>query len=174
MSESAALSAEQIEALIIKLSDSDGVVRQKAREDLVAAGSHDVTRALIIVLNDPRQHTRWEAAKALVAIGDPIAASALTHHLRDDDSDVRWLAAEGLGELGEAGLLATLNAAIRHSGDAIFCQAAHHAFKEFKRHGTHADKLNEVMKACETPEPGIHVPLEAFKVLEAICQGPNC
>ena len=171
MSESeATISAEEIEALVAKLSDSDGVVRQKAREGLVAAGTHDVTRALIIVLNDPRKHTRWEAAKALVAIGDPIAASALTHHLRDEDSDVRWLAAEGVAELGEAGLKATLNASIRHSGDSVFCQAAHHAFKEFKKHGTHADKLDDVMKACETPEPGIHVPLEAFKVLEAICQ----
>ena len=169
MSESAAtLSAKEIEALVTKLSDSDGVVRQKAREDLVADGSHDVTRAMIIVLNDPRTHTRWEAAKALVAIGDPIAASALTHHLRDDDSDVRWLAAEGVAELGEAGLLATLNAAIKHSGDAEFCKAAHHAFKEFKRHGTHAKKLDAVMKACETDEPGVHVPLEAFKVLEEI------
>ena len=170
MSESAALSAKDIEALVVKLSDSDGAVRQKAREALVADGSHDVTRAMIIVLNDPRQHTRWEAAKALVAIGDPISASALTHHLRDEDSDVRWLAAEGVAELGEAGLKATLNAAIRHSGDAAFCKAAHHAFKEFKRHGTHAKKLDAVMEACETDEPGVHVPLEAYKVLEEICQ----
>ena len=170
MSEPTSLSAEDIDALVLKLSDSDGVVRQKARETLVAEGSHDVTRALVIVLNDPRQHTRWEAAKALVAIGDPISASALTHHLRDSDSDVRWLAAEGVAELGDAGLQATLNAAIRYSGNAEFCAAAHHAFKEFKKHGTHADKLNDLMEACESNEPGVHVPLEAYKVLEAICK----
>ena len=170
MSEStASLSAKEINALVSKLSDSDGIVRHDARESLVAANSHDVTGALIVALDDLREHVRWEAAKALVAIGDPIAAPALTHHLHDENGDVRWLAAEGVAELGEAGLKATLNAAIRHSHDADFCKAAHHAFKEFRRHGTHANKLDEVMKACEKSEPGVHVPEAALKVLEEIC-----
>ena len=173
MSEStAALSVKEINALVSKLSSSDGIVAQKAREDLITAGTagnHDVTRALIVALDDLRQPTRWEAAKGLVAIGDPIAAPALTHHLHDEDGDVRWLAAEGVAELGEPALKATLNAAIRHSHDADFCKAALHAFKEFQRHGTHADKLDEVMKACEMSEPGVHVPVAALKVLEQIC-----
>ena len=170
MSDSAAtLSAKDIEALISKLSDSDEKVRHDARETLVAASSHDVTRALVVALDDHKQYTRWEAAKALVAIDDPIAASALTHHLHDDDADVRWLAAEGVAELGEAGLKATLNAAIRHAHNAEFCKAAHHAFKEFKRHGTHKDKLDDLIKACEMSEPGVHVPGTALKVLKQIC-----
>ena len=166
----ASLSGKDIESLVLKLSDSDGLVRQNAREALVAEGTHDVTRALIGAIEDPRQHTRWEAAKALVAIKDPIAASALTHHLHDEDREVRWLAAEGIAELGDAGLKSTLNAAIRHSSHSEFCKAAHHAFKEFKRHGTHAKKLDEVIKACEMSEPGVHVPVAALKVLKAICE----
>ena len=150
------------------MGDADGVVRTKAREELVAIGGHDVTRALVVALDDHRREIRWEAAKALVGIGDSIAAPALTHHLHDEDEDVRWLAAEGVAELGEAGLLSTLNAAIRHARDHDFCKAAHHAFKEFKRHGTHADKLDEVMKACEKGEPGVHVPVAAYKVLQQI------
>jgi len=81
---------------------------------------------------------------------------------------VRWLAAEGDAELGEDGLLSTLYAAIRHAREPEFCKAAHHAFKEFKRHATHADKLDEVIKACEMSEPGVHVPVAAFKLLQQI------
>ena len=158
----------EIKELISKLEDADGVVRMNAREELVEAGGHDVTRALVIALNDHRRDIRWEAAKALVGIGDSIAAPALTHHLHDDDEAVRWLAAEGVAELGEAGLLSTLNAAIRHARDPDFCKAAHHAFKEFKGHGTHADKLDEVIEACSKSEPGVHVPVAAFKVLQLI------
>ena len=158
----------KIKELVIKLGDSDGVVRKKSREELVAIGSHDVTRALVIALNDHRRDVRWEAAKALVQIGDTIAAPALTHHLHDEDPEVRWLAAEGVAELGEAGLLSTLSSAIRHARDPEFCKAAHHAFKEFKRHLTHEDKLDEVIKACEASEPGVHLPVAAFKVLQLI------
>ena len=160
--------ANKIKELTDKLGNEDGAVRLKAREELVEIGSHDVTRALVNALNDHRRSTRWEAAKALVAIGDPIAAPALTHHLHDDDAEVRWLAAEGVAELGEEGLLSTLNAAIRHAREPEFCKAAHHAFKEFKRHGTHADQLDAVIKSCEMGEPGVHVPVEAFKLLQSI------
>ena len=163
------ISEAEIKELVVKLSDEDALARQSAREKLVEIGTHDVTRALIIALNDPRQQVRWESAKALVGIGDPIAASALVHHLNDTDSDVRWLAAEGVAELGEAGLLATLNAAIRNANETEFCRSVHHAFKEFKKHGTHRDKLDDVMKACEKSEPAVHLPVAALKVIEQIC-----
>ena len=162
------ISDTKIEELVAKLGNTDGVERQKAREELVEAGGHNVTRALVISLNDHRRDIRWEAAKALVKIGDPIAAPSLTHHLHDEDREVRWLAAEGVAELGEPGLLSTLNAAIRHASDPEFCKAAHHAFKEFKRHATHADKLDDVIKSCEKNEPGVHVPVAAYRVLQQI------
>ena len=160
----------KIKELVAKLGDSKGSERLKSREELVAIGSHDVTRALVIALNDHRRDVRWEAAKALVQIGDPIAAPALTHHLHDEDPEVRWLAAEGVAELGEAGLLSTLSASIRHARDSEFCKAAHHAFKEFKRHATHKHELEDVIKACETSEPGVHLPVAAFKLLQEISE----
>ena len=162
------INAAKIEELTVKLAATDGVERQKAREELVAAGGHDVTRAMVVALNDHRRDVRWEAAKALVDIADPIAASALTHHLHDEDSEVRWLAAEGVAELGEPGLLSTLSATIRHASDSEFCKAAHHALKEFKRHSTHSDKLDDVIKACEMSEPGVHLPVAAYRVLQQI------
>ena len=162
------MSDAEIEELIAKLGDADAVVRLQAREELVATGGHDITRALVVALDDHRRDIRWEAAKALVGIGDAIAAPALTHHLHDEDIDVRWLAAEGVAELGEAGLLSTLNAAIRHAREPEFCKAAHHAFKQFKKHETHADKLDEVIEACEMGDAGIHVPVAAYKVIQQI------
>ncbi len=158
----------KIEDLINQLADSDGISREKARKALVEIGGTDVTRALVVELNDPRRDVRWEAGKALISIGDPIAAPALVHHLSDEDSDIRWLAAEGLSNLGKAGLLATLNASIRNAGNSDFCRAAHHAFKQFKKSQKYTGVLDPAIEACETSEPGVSLPVAAYKVLQQI------
>ncbi len=157
-----------IEQLVDKLCADDGVIRINAREQLVKMGGIDVTRALMIEMNDPRRDVRWEAAKALVSIADPISAPALVQHLSDNDGDIRWLAAEGLGGLGEPGLLAVLNAATRHASDSEFCKAAHHGFKEFRKHEIHANHLVKVIEACEGPEPGVSLPVAAYEALQQI------
>ncbi len=157
-----------IEQLVDKLCADDGATRMKAREQLVKMGGIDVTRALMIEMNDPRRDVRWEAAKALVAIADPIAASALAHHLSDQDGDIRWLAAEGLAELGEPGLLVVLNASMRQASGSDFCKAAHHAFKEFRKHRVHSEQLDKVIEACEASEPGVSLPVAAYEALQQI------
>ena len=159
---------ENIEFLIKQLEGSDGVARQDAREKLTEIGGAEVTQALVILLNDHRRDVRWEAAKALIAIRDPSTASALTHHLSDEDSDIRWLAAEGLGELGEAGLLASLNAAIRYARDKEFCRAVRHTFLDFKKRRVHPELLDPLVEACNSSDHGAHLPVAAFKVLEQI------
>ena len=158
----------EINNLIAQLSNQDGMQRQKAREELVALGGIDVTRALIIELSDPRRDVRWEAGKALIEIADPIAAPSLVRQLLDEDGDIRWQAAGGLATMGEPGLLVTLNAAIRHAGNSEFCDAAHHAFKEFRKAGVHRQVLEPVMEACDGNEPGVALPVAAYKVLEQI------
>ena len=158
----------KIQGLIKQLWDSDGATREKARGELIEIGGPDVTRALIIELNDPRRDVRWEAGKALISIADPIAAPALVNHLMDEDGDIRWLAAEGLAVLGIPGLLATLNASTRHASDNDFVEAVHHAFKQFKKHGIHAKKLDPVVDACEHNEPGVGLPVEAYKLLQEL------
>ncbi len=157
-----------IEQLVAQLDNNDGVARGAARDKLVKLGGHDVTRALIFELNDPRRNVRWEAAKALIAIADPVAAPALVLHLGDEDHDIRWLAAEGLGRLGDAGLLATLNATIRNSSDSDFCDAAHHAFKEFAKHEIHAEAIEPVIKACGSSVPGTKLPVAALEAIQKI------
>lgn len=160
--------SETINGLILQLPDSDGVVRVKAREALVEIGGPEVTRALIVELNDHRRIVRWEAAKALIAIADPIAAPALAQHLHDDDGDLRWLAAEGLSSLGIVGLKTTLTAAIHHASDSEFVRAVHHSLKEFRKHRIQTDLLEPVIEACEGTEPGVSLPVAAYKALEQL------
>ncbi|MCA9211494.1 MAG: HEAT repeat domain-containing protein [Planctomycetales bacterium] len=166
-----AQTSTELKELVDQLSDSDPVTRQRARTQLVAIGSQDVTRALLVELNDPRQRIRWESAKALDAIADPISAAGLVLHLDDPDDDVRWLAAEALAKLGESGLLATLTGAIRMSRSTHFCHAAHHAFKEFHKQHVHADVLQPVIKACDGLDPTVHLPLESYRALCIIRTG---
>jgi HEAT repeat protein len=161
----------EIEKLIHELVEGDSDSRPQARAALIEIGSPDVTRALVFELNDPRRDVRWEAAKALVSIADPIAAPALVLHLQDEDADIRWLAAEGLASLGEAGLLATLNAAIRNASNSDFCKAAHLAFKELKKYGYHSELLDPVIESCESTAPGVSLPVSAYKLLRQIKAG---
>ncbi len=159
---------EKIAGLILQLADSDGVIRTKAREELVEMGGPEVTQALVVELNDHRRSVRWEAAKGLISIADPIAAPALAHHLHDDDGDVRWLAAEGLSSLGLIGLQTTLTSAIHHASNPEFVRAVHHSLKEFRKHKVQTTVLDPVIKACEDSEPGVSLPVAAYKALEQI------
>lgn len=59
-----------IESLMELLSSKDGMVRQKARESIVAAGRPAVPPLTRILLHSPSKQVRWEAGKALGAIGD--------------------------------------------------------------------------------------------------------
>ena len=93
----------RIPPLIENLAGQDPVVREKAREAVLAIGKPAVP-LLIQLLAHRGPHVRWEAAKALCSIADPIAATALVNALDDGDSDVRWVAAEGLTALGREGL----------------------------------------------------------------------
>lgn len=157
-----------IEELIAKLADSDGIQREKARNELVEIGGIDVVRALIIAINDHRPEVRFEAAKALIALGDPIAASALAHHLHDVDGDIRRLVAGGMAKLGKDALMTTLTSAIHYASDSGFCEAAHQAFQEFKKYGVHPELMDSLISACEDDEPGVSLPVAAFNALEAI------
>ena len=160
-----------IEQFVHQLESEDEHERTAAREELIELGGHDVTRALVFELNDPRRDVRWEAAKALISIADPIAAPALVQHLSDEDYDIRWLAAEGLWRFGEAGLLSTLNESTRNASNVDFCDAAHHAFKEFRKQGVRAKYLDPVIDACESPEPGVSLPTAAYHAVQQIKTG---
>jgi HEAT repeat protein len=161
-----------VDVLVGDLANTDPVVRQCARESLVALGSREVTAALVAELTDPREHVRWEAAKALSALKDPVSAPALVHALEDNDEDVRWLAAEGLIALGKTGSMAVLSGLIKRAGSTAFCRSAHHVLSGRSQEGS-AKAIAPVLVALTGPEPGVFAPAAAYDALMDIKVGQS-
>ena len=153
-----------VDSLVADLANKDSVVRQRARESLVALGSNEVTTALVAELTDPREHVRWEAAKALAALKAPVAAPALVHALDDDSGDVRWLAAEALVALGKTGLMAVLSGLIKRASSTAFCRSAHHVLHDCSQE-VNAEAIAPVLVALDGPEPGVCAPPAAYAAL---------
>lgn len=157
-------SQTEVDSLVADLANTNPVARQRARESLVALGSHEVTAALVLELIDPRDHVRWEAAKALSALTDPVSAPAMVHALEDDNGDVRWLAADGLVALGKTGLMAVLSGLIKRASSTAFCRSAHHVLSGCSQEGN-ANTIAPVLVALTGPEPGVCVPPAAYDAL---------
>ena len=111
----------RIPPLLSDLAGGNPVVRERARETLVAIGK-PVVPALIQMLSYRRPLARWEAAKALCGIADPLAATALVNALDDEDDEVRWVAAEGVAALGGYGLAALLAELLERARSSWFRQ----------------------------------------------------
>jgi HEAT repeat protein len=166
-------------ALVARLSSSDAVVREKAREELVVRGRSSV-EPLIEALSDKMNQTRWEAAKALVCLRAPEAAPALVTALGDERFGVRWLAAEALISLGWDALEPLLTELTR---PAVFWRAegAHHVLRHLAALESN-EFLQPVVAALEDPELEIAVPFAAETALrklrglagrEALAPGPR-
>ncbi len=67
--------SEEIAALVAKLGDKDGLIRETARLALIDFGQSAVP-PLVRLLGDKREQVRWEAVNALSEIADPSAACA--------------------------------------------------------------------------------------------------
>ena len=104
-----------------------------------------------------------------IAIADPIAAHSLLHALDDRDQDVRWVAAEGLVALGQTGLLTVLSGLTRRAQSPAFCRSAHHVLHDL-RQKDHADVINRVLEALESPDPEVAAPVAAYDALVALKQ----
>jgi HEAT repeat protein len=155
-----------IGALIADLGVKDGMVRERARQSLVAIGGPAVA-PLIEALADRNTQMRWEAAKALSQIADPASAPALVSILEDEVFDVRWLAAEGLIALGREALVPLLQTLIEHPDSLWLCEGAHHVLHELSAGGL-KEVLRPLLAALEDVEPSVEVPLAAEKALDAL------
>lgn len=145
------------------LSDSDGLVRERARRALVALGSASV-EPLIRALTDPEDQLRWEAAKALSAIRDAASAPALVTALEDDLFGVRWLAAEGLTSLERDGLKALLPALIHRADCIALRHGALHILHALSKRGWRT-VATPVVVALESAEASLAVPLAAHRAM---------
>lgn len=158
-------------ALISRLGDSDGLVRQKARLALEDMGKPAVPY-LCKLLNDKKQHARWEAVKALVEIADPSSARALVKVLEDKVFDIRWLAAEALIKIGKPALAPALRAILLTSEPDWLWEGVRHVV-----HGLANGELESLLTPLATAFDDINfklrVPIEARKALAALDSLPE-
>ena len=121
-----------IDQLMIKLGNKDGMVRRHAREEIENAGTV-ATPYLVGALESSDINTRWEAAKALINIQDPDAGPALVRALMDESYEVQWLAAEALIALGHDALIPLLEGLIDDYGSIDLRRGAHHVLHDLER-----------------------------------------
>jgi HEAT repeat protein len=157
-----------IKSLIADLASQDGVVRVKARLQLVAYKKRAVA-PLIKTLSNENDWVRWEAAKALSQIGNPESIQALLEALSDKKFEVRWLAAEGLIRIGRKAIVPLLEALVKHSDSYWLRQGIHHVLHDINR-GNIRKVLRPVLAALEGPEPSLEVPQAAQAALAALAK----
>lgn len=152
------------------LESDDGMLRQSAREALVALGGKAVGPLARALGNAKEKQVRWEAAKALGAMGEASAIPALVRALEDRDSDVIWLAAEALSAFGKEAWPALLKALIIEGTEsAILRKGAHHVFANQKESGTGGvlAPLQRALEAGALPEAAPIAAVDLLKQLNA-------
>jgi hypothetical protein len=160
-----------IRSLIADLASKDGIVRVKARRQLVSYRARSVT-LLIETLSSENDWARWEAAKALSQIGNPASIQALLKALSDRRFEVRWLAAEGLIRIGRKAIVPLLESLVKHSDSYWLCEGIHHVLHDMNR-GKFDKVLRPVLVALEGTEPSLEVPLAARTALDALAKNAS-
>jgi HEAT repeat protein len=155
-----------IKSLIADLTSDNGVVRVKARRQLVAYKARSVA-PLVKELSNKSDYVRWEAAKALSQIGNPASIQALLRALEDNMFDVRWLAAEGLIRIGQKAVVPMLEALVEHSDSYWLREGSHHVMHDMNK-GKLMEVLRPVLTALESNEPPLTVPLAARVALDTL------
>jgi len=157
-----------LEAYMKALESEDGMLRQSAREGLIALGGAAVTSLALALGNAKEKQVRWEAAKALGAMGEPRAIPALVLALEDSDSDVIWLAAEALSAFGKEAWPALLKALVGEGTESVILRkGVHHVFAsqpESRGDGILA-RLQIALEAGALPETAPIAALELMKQL---------
>ncbi len=155
-----------IKSLIADLASDNGVVRVKARRQLVAYKARSVA-PLVKELSNKSDYVRWEAAKALSQIGNPASIQALLRALEDNMFDVRWLAAEGLIRIGPKAVVPMLEALVEHSESYWLREGSHHVMHDMNK-GKLMEVLRPVLVTLESNEPPLTVPLAARVALDTL------
>jgi hypothetical protein len=156
-------SPASVDDLIRQLSSPSAVVRERAREALVALG-HTALTELMVTLESANEHARWEACKALAEIADPASIRALIRALESEHQDVRWVAAEGLVNIGSESVEPLLIALIDRAFGHTILAGGHHVLHACTRR-TPEPVFEALLAAMRGPQPGVHVPPAAEVVL---------
>ena len=171
--DSGKIGLNKINALITKLSNSDGSLREKARLALIDIGKEAVP-GLADALSSKQEQLRWEAAKALVNIADPVSVPALIKVLRDEVFDIRWLAAKALIAIGRDSIEPLLQAIIDESNDSFLQEGAHHIIAYLLPSLSKSTELVEILKpvkdSLDSSAPRAAGPAAAQKALDKMKQ----
>ena len=155
-----------IKNLMDMLASKDGVIRQNAREALVALGKPAVSSLIQALLNSTLDQVRWEAAKALGSISDTRSIPSLVKALEDSNHDVAWLAADALIPYQKAAWPSLLEALIESKSDSVeLRKGAHHVLVNQKEEGFN-DLLTTLLKALESSAAPESSAVAAYEILK--------
>jgi HEAT repeat protein len=139
-----------VESLMDMLANKEGVIRQKAREALVALGKPAVSSLIQALQNSTLDQVRWEAAKTLESISDTGSMPSLVKALEDSNSDVAWVAADALKTFKKAAWPPLLQALIKSKAESVALRkGAHHVLVDQKEEGFN-ELLSTLLKALES------------------------
>ncbi|MBE7444398.1 MAG: HEAT repeat domain-containing protein [Planctomycetia bacterium] len=155
-----------LKTLMDTLSNKDGMIRQKARESLVALGKPAVSSLIQALQNSMLDQVRWEAAKGLGAIGDTKSIPPMVQALEDSDPDVAWLAAEALSNFEKTAWSPLLRVLIKDGSDSVLLrQGVRHVLLNQKEDGFN-DLLATQMKALEPGAVSESATVAAYEILK--------
>jgi hypothetical protein len=155
-----------VESLMDMLASEDGVIREKAREALVALGKPAVSSLTRALQDSKLDQVRWETAKALGSINDASSLPSLVKALEDSNSDVAWVAADALKTFRKAAWPPLLQALIKSKPDSVALRrGAHHVLADQKEDGFN-DLLGTLLKALESSSAPESSALAAHEILK--------
>jgi len=155
-----------LKSLMEMLASKDGVIRQKAREELVALGKPAVSSLIQALQNSKLDQVRWEAAKALGGINDTRSIPPLVQALEDNISDVAWTAADALKAFRKAAWPPLLEALIKSKSESVALRkGAHHVLVNQREDGFN-DLLSTLLKALESSSAPESSTIAAHEILK--------
>ena len=160
--------AEEVAALISRLADKDGMIREGARLSLVDIGQ-PAALPLIKLLSDKREQVRWEAVNALSEIADPVSAPALVKCLEDKVFEIRWMAAKGLVKIGVEGLVPALKAILLTKKPDWLWDGVRHIVHDLAKEDLE-ELLLPLKAAFDDVDYHMKVPIEARKALDKLAR----
>jgi HEAT repeats len=154
---------DKLKEFINDLSNTNGIIRQKARYELVKIGNPALDD-LLKLQNSEMHIARWEAIKAVSEIGTKDSIPILITALEDDEFDIRWLASEGLIEIGHNTIFPLLKAFVSNKDSIHLKESLHHVLKGLELRGLYSDKAG-IIKALENFTTPVKLQLIALNIL---------
>ncbi len=139
-------SNKSVKQLIIELGNKDGMVRLRARQDLVHKGD-SVVDDLIRAFQEMHEPRHFEAAKALSQIGSAKAIQYLIGAFDDEEFRVRWVAAEGLVAIGAKTIKPLLKILIKRSDSDWIRDGVHHVLHDLVTRNLIEKKKTEILQS---------------------------